>query len=283
MDRNKLLHIIQKNLAELSEINQELSQNNQLSKFEIELALNKSKLIFQEYEFLLEIYQRGENVVETPAQIEVKQAVVEEVTQPKPKETEQAETPVIENSPAPIQLEETVEEETAAAIIETDVNEDPVEVEIPKPEPIAQKTPNREEPVAQPEEVVMATTPITPPREKAPLKTSSTNGHSEKRTLVDQFQSRSLNDLLTSTGKLDQRLASSPIQKLENAIGLNDRFQYIRELFQNDSDKFRETVGKIDKLHTLEDAISYLDGQFNWKESETSLQFLHLVKRRFSN
>ncbi len=80
---------------------------------------------------------------------------------------------------------------------------------------------------------------------------------------------------------LDKKLASSPITKLETAIGLNDRFQYTRELFDNKPDLFRKTVQEIDQADSLNDAIAYLNSNFKWKKTDTSIQFAQLVKRRF--
>ena len=57
-------------------------------------------------------------------------------------------------------------------------------------------------------------------------KTTENHEEESQAKIVGEFftQGKSLNELLAGTGKLDQKLASSPITKLETAIGLNDRF-----------------------------------------------------------
>ena len=264
MDQNKLLQIIQKNLDELSEIHQELSQNQQLSKFEIDLALNKARLIYQEYGFLLEIHQSNTNEIPLPDQI---------ITPPAP--------PPI----TPVQAEASPEKEIRAEIEETQTAEttkdEEIEIEIPRPQPVYEEVQTQDKELTTKQEK-------SNPTPEVEVNTSAKNGNNKNtasgtKMMTDQFQSRSLNDLLSATNKLDQHFANSPIQKLENAIGLNDRFQYIRELFQNDADLFRDTIHKIDRMHTLEEAIDHLDNQFEWEKDDTCLKFVHLVKRRFAN
>ena len=104
-----------------------------------------------------------------------------------------------------------------------------------------------------------------------------------KKTVGENFiKGKSLNDLMLENKTLDKKLASSPITKLETAIGLNDRFQYTRELFDNKPELFRETVQEIDQANTLDEAVAYLNSNFKWKKTDTSIQFAQLVKRRFT-
>lgn len=374
MDRKKLLHILDKNLNELLEINQEMSQSAHLSKLEIDIALAKAKLIYQEYEFLQEINSpqvektavkvEAPTVVDTsptlfdlppaaPVNVEVVQAPVETIlndfkeaelnpqvaietkaepeiveqalsekpieepawdeikpqaaAEPEPKRVEPIVLPVAKKEVAPIE-EAPKAEPVAPAVAETPVVEEikaeekpqaekaaPKEVEKPvekfelqeekplKPEPL-----KLEEPAKKPDPAVELVTPAASSNEKilekeTPPKNGTTkNDAPEKKTVIDQFQAKSLNDTISSSNKLEQRLASAPIQKLENSIGLNDRFQYIRELFNNDADLFRDTITKIDKMYTIDEALDFLDSQFEWEMDDISLKFIHLVRRRFS-
>ncbi|WP_372773217.1 hypothetical protein [Mangrovibacterium sp.] len=282
MNRDKLLQIIQKNLAELSDINHELIQNKQLSKFEIDLALNKAKMIHQEYEFLLEIYQQDaeESVRE--------QATTTRIPDPEPAVAESKnEEPVFDNLKAEETLPAASPKSTVEEVVEVEdkirkVILEETKVECAPENAETTETSLNEETDEQmdieiPEPVLVHTQNPVPGNNGA--KTTAT----EKKTLTDQFHSTSLNDLLSSANKLDQRFANSPILKLESAIGLNDRFQYTRELFRNDAELFRTTISQIDRMHTIEEAVTFLDGQFNWEKDDTSLKFIHLVKRRFTN
>lgn len=278
MNRNKLLQIIQKDLQELASLNAELTASETLSKFEIELALSKANLIRQEYEYLQELFN-AESQNDALIQPQAPKVIPEE-TVPEP-EVKLEEPPVIEEPIAEIPTEKPSpkEEEVApkkeAPVVESELNEEPAAPE-PTPEiPVQEVT----------ETVTVSPEPVAVPEPAKVL--PSGNGHQsaplqEKKFLTEQFQSQSLNDIMAGVHKMDQHFANTPIAKLETAVGLNDRFQYIRELFENDAELYRQTVTKIDSFAQLDEAIAYLDQHFNWEKDDTSVKFLHLIKRRFS-
>ena len=102
--------------------------------------------------------------------------------------------------------------------------------------------------------------------------------------LGDSFlKGKSLNDLITDQNKLEFKLSNRPVSSIQAAIGINDRFQYIRELFDGDNQKFLETVKTLDSKQNIKEAVDYLRNNFKWKKNETSLKFVNLVKRRFIN
>ena len=94
---------------------------------------------------------------------------------------------------------------------------------------------------------------------------------------------KSLNELTPEKNKLEFKLSNLPVSSLQAAIGINDRFQYIRELFDGDNQKYLEAVKTIDSFDNLKDAVEYLRDNYKWKKNETSLKFVRLVKRRFSD
>lgn len=107
----------------------------------------------------------------------------------------------------------------------------------------------------------------------------------QNKTLGDSFlKGKSVNDILAGDlGKLEHKLSNRPVENIQAAIGINDQFQYIRELFEGSGDDFNKTVMEIDKLKDLQEAVNYLQQNFKWKKNETSLKFVNLVKRRFSH
>ncbi len=300
MERNKLLRIIQKDLDELAEITQELAHKDQISKFEIDFALSKSKIVMQEFEFLKEIHypQDGGHIPVKPQeqpssriaeQTEEKQekeeVVTEHIVQPEVKiATPNVETPPVEAHPHQSHQEDIVtevmeanigdqaENETETADLTDETDEEP---DNDFADDFADELTEEEE---EEEEFNVKTVEL--PSEDKPDEDPETN----KRIVGEYFnQGKSLNDLMSDSNKLDQKLASSPIEKLESAIGLNDRFQYIRELFNNDVVLFQSTVKQIDQMDNLKEAVGYLSNNFKWKKNDTSLKFAQLVKRRFSN
>ena len=263
MDKNKLLRIIIKDLDELTEITQELAQKNQLTPIEIELALSKSRTVLQEFEFLKEM--NGQPIATTNTLIQ--------------------QVPVL-HVPTDHPLEETKDiqpEKETAEISAQSIPATPTAIdEQQKAEAIKEDTPNPA--CMEKEEGTTEAVKDTDNAQPEPEMTENKEEENQAKIVGEFFtQGKSLNELLAGTGKLDQKLASSPITKLETAIGLNDRFQYIRELFNNDSKLFQHTVTTIDQMSNINEAVSYLDTHFKWQKNDMSIQFAHLVKRRFSN
>ena len=102
--------------------------------------------------------------------------------------------------------------------------------------------------------------------------------------LGDSFmKGKSLNDMVDDHNKLEFKLSNRPVSNIQAAIGINDRFQYIRELFDGSSEKYADTVTSLDSMNSINEAVSYLQQNFKWKKNETSMKFTNLVKRRFAN
>lgn len=105
------------------------------------------------------------------------------------------------------------------------------------------------------------------------------------KRLGDLFsKEKSVNDIMSDdNSKLEHKLSNRPVTSLHSAIGINDRFQYIRELFEGSVDNFVKTVADLDSMNDIKDAVNYLQTNFKWKKNETSLKFVNLIKRRFPN
>ncbi|MDA3817393.1 MAG: hypothetical protein PF486_08450 [Prolixibacteraceae bacterium] len=114
--------------------------------------------------------------------------------------------------------------------------------------------------------------------------TTKDNNKAYKKVLGDQFiQEKSLNEKFTSLTDNKYKVMGKPVTSVKKAIGLNDRFMFTRELFNNDSGKFNNTVEAIDNASDLVEAVEYLEKNYEWQKTETSLKFMELVKRRFNN
>ena len=96
-------------------------------------------------------------------------------------------------------------------------------------------------------------------------------------------ESKILNETFGQTiSQVEKSFNETPVSRLDDSIGINDRFQFIRELFNNDSELFRRTIEDLDKMSDIKDVPAYLNKNFKWKKNEFSLKFIHLIKRRFS-
>jgi hypothetical protein len=104
--------------------------------------------------------------------------------------------------------------------------------------------------------------------------------------LADKFShlSNRINEQLgagKSSDTFKEPVPSKPIGKLTEAIGINDKFFFTREIFRNNNDSYSQAITKLDNVTSLEDAkaviMSYTE---NNNENEAVKQLLELVKRK---
>ena len=100
-------------------------------------------------------------------------------------------------------------------------------------------------------------------------------------------QTASLNDRLKQeSAERSETLSSTPIKELKKAIGVNDRFVFINELFQGDEVMYERSLKTIDAFKIYPEAEFWIRRELKlklgWDEKSESVKyFTHLVKRRF--
>jgi hypothetical protein len=101
-------------------------------------------------------------------------------------------------------------------------------------------------------------------------------------------QQESLNDKLKEDKtEVMHLLKDSPIRDLRKAIGINERFVFISELFRDDEAMFERCLKTINSFNIYPEAEYWMNRELmlklGWSESsETVKHFYQLVKRRFS-
>lgn len=128
-----------------------------------------------------------------------------------------------------------------------------------------------------------------PAPDDAQLKQAEHAAHDEVSTiLADKYQGKRKfrNDIIAEHHqKMDMqtKLQNKPIHDLTKAIGINDKFLFIKELFNNDSERYNQTLKHLNQLTDLNDAIIYLQENFEWDATnEVAINFIDLVRRKFS-
>lgn len=97
----------------------------------------------------------------------------------------------------------------------------------------------------------------------------------------------SLNDKLKQVRtELSQTLSETPIKDLRKAIGVNDRFQFINELFRGDEAMYERSIKTIQGFTIYAEAEFWirreLKVKIGWLDSDPVVkQFDELVRRRF--
>ena len=116
---------------------------------------------------------------------------------------------------------------------------------------------------------------------------SHQNGVKEINETVSARQ-ESLNDKLKQqNADLGDLLKGTPIKDLRKAIGINDRFVFISELFRGDEAMYERSIKTINSFNIFPESEYWINRELivklGWdQESETVRHFYQLVKRRFS-
>jgi hypothetical protein len=110
---------------------------------------------------------------------------------------------------------------------------------------------------------------------------------SESSIIADKFShmSNRINEQLgglKGDDDVSDILKSKQLSNLSEAIGLNDKFLFIREIFNGNKEAYTQAISRLDSVANLKDAraviMSYTgDG----KENEATKLLLDLVKRKF--
>ena len=102
------------------------------------------------------------------------------------------------------------------------------------------------------------------------------------------LQNESLNDRLKQNRtEVVEVLKHEPIKDLRKAIGINDRFVFINDLFRGDEAMYERSIKTINSFHIFPEAEYWINRELivklAWDEqNEIVKHFYQLVKRRFS-
>lgn len=164
-------------------------------------------------------------------------------------------------------------------VLETEISIDFFEVDEEKPEPKEEKPEPKQEIIETKKEVEKPSVV-----EQANLFSSETPVSSPKIVAEHLGQNKtSINEILASqTNAQGVNARLKPVSDIRSAIGVGDRFLFIRELFDGNTDLFDETITNLNNLQSLEDAKNYLSSRFHWDGADSTVEsFLNIVKRRY--
>lgn len=348
MDKRKLVNIILKDLEEVRILSEEVAESEDASLIEIELALNRAKLLIHEIELLRELAggptfvhdrleeekeeeaeldEHDENISYPEPELEITNYNNEELPQgdelPEEEDDFGPEEEEDEDLDEDLEDEEFDEEEENEEEAELEIDEDELKEEDwdeTEEEPLEDENeePAQEQVKQQPASPVQAAEMKSNPQEGfreinmdddddddiQPIRVSSpaaapTNTRppmreipkpedviadtSEKAVMGEKFhKERTLNDTLGENKAPDSKLTNGPITSLKAAIGLNDRFLFTREIFNNNAAKYNEVIDNLDKMDQIQEAVEYLRSNLTMQKNEASMKFVELLKRRFT-
>jgi hypothetical protein len=121
----------------------------------------------------------------------------------------------------------------------------------------------------------------TQPRKTAEKKKAKPETISDKLQGERQFVYETLAEKAVQQN-ISSKLQSKPISSIKSAIGINDKFKLIRDLFNEDSESYARAVEKLDSCNNFNEAFNFISTGFNWDMEDDSVQFiLDLVRRKF--
>ena len=125
------------------------------------------------------------------------------------------------------------------------------------------------------------------------------NPLTEIPTLAHQASAKELNEMMASAQaslndklkeervEIGHRLTDTPVRDLKKAIGINDRFVFISELFRGDEVMYERSIKTINGFRIYPEAQYWIERELKiklgWDDSkDITRHFYQLVKRRFS-
>ncbi len=123
--------------------------------------------------------------------------------------------------------------------------------------------------------------------DEIPPEPSEGDSDESPKILSDRFKKKTtlLNEDITQSKpvyNLSSRLQTKPITNIQNAIGINDKFLFIKELFGGNADKYNVTIDTLNNATHFNEAYNYLVENFQWDmDSELVQKILDLIRRKF--
>ena len=273
MEKEKLIHEINRTLETLKMYADRLEKNaGKVHRMDIELMIEKTREIYDRLiqldtliiPFETEIpkpvvaeTEKQEEKIEPEPEVVVKPAT-EEIPEPETKET--YEKPVItEKEPEEQQKIQHMEEEPAEP------------VEIPEEKEVVSHKEVREEP------------------EMPDAQQDYTETEEASKSTIDLFSTAepTIGDVYSEqeTETVAEKFHKESVNELREAIGINEKFLFINELFNGDMSKYNKAIDELDEMATYKGTETYLlelKVQHQWAEDNPAfIKLKELLKRKF--
>ncbi len=299
MNNTVSLQKIKGTLNSLNEILQRIESNDSLHPIELDLMLEKTRQLYLE---LLELSSTG--IAPKPVQKPSEPKIKEETEAIPQKLHEEKGIPSVEKRGI---IEETfvsppntgiIEREMPADADNTTVGEDSQQTDKEEEAPQTemqeeQKTPDTETHEAEEQQektdVESNTEDKNPPVLQPEPKTKMEDNEPPK-TPLDLFSSSgddTLSDFYEQqkTTAVGEKLGKEKLNDLREAIGINDKFQFINELFKGDMSTYNKLIDELNQFSGFAGAQTYLSElsvQYNWKKDSPVYQkFIEIVKKKY--
>lgn len=139
-------------------------------------------------------------------------------------------------------------------------------------------------------EVKAETTPEPKPKPTPEVKSEAkaeAAAEKGKPILADKFSAAEIIGKKVSSVKQDEVISSvmhnKPISDIGAAIGINDKFYFIRELFSGDTRAYQDTIKRLNSSGSLGEAMKILDeNTVMGSDPAAQSSFVDIVRRKFN-
>lgn len=162
-----------------------------------------------------------------------------------------------------------------------------IESEKRQPEETSVSTAEPAEQVLEIEDEIIPPVEIGLTDKTDPTESKTDQEPASRAIFADKFSSEGVlgDNIVTSKSESDlaASIISKPITDITSAIGINDRFYFIRELFGNNSEEYSKALSRLNKAISLGDAINILDKSVvSRPDTEAYSAFTDILKRKFT-
>ncbi len=77
-----------------------------------------------------------------------------------------------------------------------------------------------------------------------------------------------------SVHDMASELGGGPVNSLREAIGVNDKFRMVRDMFGSDVDAYDDAIARFEGFTDLDDAMVYMYENFSWNPDDESVKML---------
>ena len=89
--------------------------------------------------------------------------------------------------------------------------------------------------------------------------------------------------LINVPNELADNLEKIEFQDIRKNFSLNDKFLFLREIFNNDAEKMDNTIDSLNKINTLKESIHFISNSLKWDmENPCIIEFITFIEKRFS-
>lgn len=162
-----------------------------------------------------------------------------------------------------------------------------------RPQPAPAPSPQREYRAESTNESAAAVAKEAPARIEIPVRPAAVPAAEARQaddaahpvTLGDAINrnAQTLADTLAKPSALAEEITHTKIASLREAIGINDKFLMIRDLFDGDGEAYDAAIDSLDGFDSLDDCMIHIVENYEWNPDSEGAKFLmQLLERKLS-